>query len=251
MYYASIENSFDSWRKMARDLVGAGVCPENICWNGDDRGNLFAEENISLTKQRTVNIPSQFISIAKLAACFDEPEDPNEKWAVLYRVLFRLAYENKNLLNIESDRDVRKILLMRKAVARDIHKFHAFVRFRQIECEDGEIYVAWHEPHHFSVELSVPFFVRRFGSMHWSILTPRGCAHWDRQELTFSGPALRSQAPLADITEDNWLTYYSSIFNPFRLKVKMMKKEMPVRHWQTLPEARLIPDLIRQAKMSD
>jgi DNA polymerase len=28
----------------------------------------------------------------------------------------------------------------------------------------------------------------------------------------------------------------------------MMKKEMPVRHWKTLPEAQLIPELIRQSK---
>jgi hypothetical protein len=27
-----------------------------------------------------------------------------------------------------------------------------------------------------------------------------------------------------------------------------MKKELPVRHWQTLPEAVLIPELIREAR---
>lgn len=48
--------------------------------------------------------------------------------------------------------------------------------------------------------------------------------------------------------QDYWLTYYRSIFNPLRLKVKAMKKELPVRHWATLPEAALIPDLIREAK---
>lgn len=167
-------------------------------------------------------------------------------------VLFRLVYENKNLLEIESDEDVRRVLMMRKAVARDIHKTHAFVRFREIDHGGRKVFVAWHEPHHFTVKLSAPFFARRFGSMRWSILTPKGCAHWDLKELTFSPPPAAKDAKDGalkdDPSEELWLTYYRSIFNPFRLKVKMMKKEMPVRHWQTLPEAKLIPELIRRAK---
>ena len=79
-------------------------------------------------------------------------------------------------------------------------------------------------------------------------MTPKGCAHWDLKELTFSPGVSRETAPKEDETEDFWLTYYRSIFNPFRLKVKAMKKEFPVRHWRTLPEAVLIPELIREAK---
>ena len=37
---------------------------------------------------------------------------------------------------------------MAKAVRRDIHKMHAFVRFRRLEAEDGERFVAWFEPEH-------------------------------------------------------------------------------------------------------
>jgi len=33
-------------------------------------------------------------------------------------------------------------------------------------------------------------------------------------------------------------------------KIKAMKKELPVRHWRTLPEAALIPELIREANKS-
>jgi DNA polymerase len=58
----------------------------------------------------------------------------------------------------------------------------------------------------------------------------------------------RAAAPKQDAAEDLWLVYYQSIFNPFRLKIKAMKKELPVRHWRTLPEAALIPELVRKAK---
>jgi uracil-DNA glycosylase len=129
-----------------------------------------------------------------------------------------------------------------------VHKFHAFVRFRKLEGVDEEVYVAWHGPTHWCVERATPFFARRFGTMRFSILTPKGCAHWDLEKLTFSPPVDRSLAPAADEMEDFWLLYYRSIFNPFRLKVNAMKREFPAKHWPTLPEAVLIPELIREAR---
>jgi hypothetical protein len=35
--------------------------------------------------------------------------------------------------------------------------------------------------------------------------------------------------------------------DPARIKQKAMRKEMPVRHWATLPETQIIPDLLRDA----
>ena len=89
--------------------------------------------------------------------------------------------------------------------------------------------------------------MRRFAQHPWAILTPRGCLHWDGQRLTGAGPARREDAPPEDAGEALWLTYYRSIFNPARLKVAAMKKEMPVRYWAQLPEARLISGLVRDA----
>ena len=43
-----------------------------------------------------------------------------------------------------------------------------------------------------------------------------------------------------DDAEALWLTYYRSIFNPARLKVKAMQTEMPKKYWRNLPEAALI-----------
>jgi uracil-DNA glycosylase len=47
--------------------------------------------------------------------------------------------------------------------------------------------------------------------------------------------------------EEFWKDYYGSIFNPARVKVKVMKAEMPVRHWATLPETQVIPSLLAAA----
>jgi DNA polymerase len=53
--------------------------------------------------------------------------------------------------------------------------------------------------------------------------------------------------PSDDALEEDWRTYYASIFNPARLKVSAMLEEMPKKYWRNLPEAELIPQLIRHA----
>ena len=243
MIQAPVKNDFDSWRLTARSLALAGVKPGEIVWADDDQAALFNDIQPSRSHREKLTVPASFLGLAEAVACFDGPD----RWPLLYRILFRLAYQNKHLLEIESDPDVRAARLMEKAVNRDVHKFHAFVRFRKIECCGDELFVAWHEPQHRTLERSVPFFTRRFGTMNFSILTPHGCAHWNKAELTFSPAVVKSAAPTADEMEDFWLLYYRSIFNPFRLKVRAMKKELPRRHWPTLPEAALIPELIGKA----
>ena len=227
----------------ARECLQRAIAPDEILWTSGGQNSLFENNLVEETDEKKFKVSPDFLPLAEAVVCFDDAE----RWSLLYRLLFRLVHENKNLLHIESDDDVRRARLMEKAIYRDVHKFHAFVRFRQVELEGVEIYVAWHEPHHFTVEKSATFFVRRFGAMRFSILTPKGCAHWNLEELRFS-EAISSQPLPPDQTEDYWLVYYQSIFNPFRLKVNAMKKELPVRHWRTLPEAVLIPELIRTAK---
>lgn len=239
-----VNNSFESWRDTARMLLVQNVAPADVVWTQGEQGQLFSDGAASIETAHAMRVPQEFIKLARTLACFDDPE----KWPLLYRILFRLKNENKNLLQIDSDVDIAPARRMEKAIGRDVHKFHAFVRFRKLEGVEEEVYTAWHEPTHWCVERATPFFARRFGTMKFSILTAKGCAHWDLEKLTFSPPVDRSLAPKADEMEDFWLLYYRSIFNPFRLKINAMKREFPVKHWPTLPEAVLIPELIREAQ---
>ncbi len=123
----------------------------------------------------------------------------------------------------------------------------AFVRFREVERgRSEERFVAWFEPEHHIVRLNAGFFARRFANMAWSILTPDECVHWDG-ELSFTPAATRADAPDGDPLEATWRTYYASIFNPARLKVKAMTTEMPRKYWKNLPEAALVPGLVAGA----
>ncbi len=146
--------------------------------------------------------------------------------------------------------DPERLALERMAheVKREIHKMHAFVRFRPLDGGDGAVrHVAWFEPVHHIVRAAAPFFVDRFAALPWAILTPRLSVQWDREALRFFTGAERSQAPPPDAGEALWLDYYRSIFNPARLKTGAMRREMPRRYWKNLPEAQAITGLVQQA----
>ena len=215
----------------ARRRGGVGV--------GQAKGSLSQLDG-SETPQ--LNVPRAFVERAEAVICHSDPE----RFALLYRLLWRLKDEPK-LMEVASDPDIRRFEAMEKAVGRDMHKMRAFVRFRRIETDDGERFVAWFEPAHFIVERNAEFFVRRFTGMRWTILTPRASADWDGKRLAIGPGGSRADAPAEDATEQLWLTYFESIFNPARLKVHAMRKEMPKKYWRNLPEAPLIPDLIAGA----
>jgi DNA polymerase len=241
-----IEPTFQGWRDAARGLLAAGVEPRDVLWDeaeGDQPGLDLVDDGPAASAPATARVPRAFLDLAEAAACHSDAE----RWAILYRVLWRLTHGEPRLMEVAMDPDVHRMLAMEKAVRRDVHKTKAFVRFRAVEGEEGTHYVAWFEPEHHTLERAAPFFAERFASMRWSILTPRRCAHWDGATLWFSAGVPRSAAPSADALEDLWRTYYASIFNPARMKPRAMKSEMPLKYWRNLPEAALIQPLMRDA----
>jgi uracil-DNA glycosylase family protein len=117
----------------------------------------------------------------------------------------------------------------------------------EVDGPAGRWFAAWFEPAHYILDLVAPFFVRRYASMRWSIITPYRSARWDGAALAFGAGGERSAVPAGDDAADLWRTYYASIFNPARLNERMMRQEMPQKYWRNLPEARLIPQLVRDA----
>ncbi|MDZ4078782.1 UdgX family uracil-DNA binding protein [Hydrocarboniphaga sp.] len=242
---------FVQWRARARELLQARIEPERVSWRvGNDGGDLFTEPSspeapLQATAVPSVNVPKDFLSLAYNVLAHRDPQ----RHALLYRLLWRLAHGEPRLLDIITDDDVVRARAWAKSVGRDLHKMKAFVRFREVQRENEEpVFVSWFEPEHDIVKLVAPFFMRRFSGMHWSILTPDRSAHWDGETLRFDRGASRSDAPDGDALEQLWRQYYRSIFNPSRLKVTAMKSEMPMKYWKNLPEAVLIPELIREAQ---
>jgi probable DNA metabolism protein len=233
------------WREAARGFALAGTPPDAIAWSveGQDEELFQAETAPSPVADPAFSVPRRFVEVARLAICHRDPE----RFALLYRLLLGVL-ASRGLLDVAVDPLVARVEGMVKAVRRDIHKMHAFVRFRAVETEGGEHFVAWFEPEHHIVEAAAPFFQRRFASMRWSILTPERSAHWDGDGLRFTEGVARSAAPSEDALEELWRSYYAAIFNPARLKLQAMRSEMPEKYWKNLPEARLIRPLAENAE---
>lgn len=236
------QTDFAGWRDAARRLALNEVRAEDVSWHVSAGSDAPQNDLPSMPEGAQLTVPRDFTAHAETAFCHSDPG----RFGFLYRMLWRLRTEPK-LLAIATDPDTRQLEAMEKAVRRDSHKMHAFVRFRKIGDGDEERYVGWFEPDHFIVERNADFFVRRFTGMRWTILTPYASADWDGERLAIGPGAAKGDAPAEDDAEALWLTYFENIFNPARLKVKAMQKEMPKKYWRNLPEASLIPDLIAGA----
>ena len=236
--------NFHSWREKAREALRSGTAPGSVVWESGQAG-LFEAETVSAPAQRTtIQIPRAFLDHAQVVALHRDPD----RWELLYRIAWRIQDENAHLLHIEVDDDIRNLLMMRKSIERDIHKMRAFVRFRRVEHEGQEQFVAWYPPDHHILEANERFFVDRFGAMRWAILTPEASLLWDLEKVQYGPGVPRSEAPAEDQFDDLWRTYYSSIYNPARLNLDAMRAQLPVRRWVDLPESRTIPELVRMSR---
>ncbi|CUH13105.1 uracil-DNA glycosylase family domain protein [Jannaschia seosinensis] len=234
--------TFEAWRDTARRLTLANVPVHEVDWGiaGEDEA-LF---DAPLPEARgEIKVPAQFAPLARNLI----PVRSGEGMALGYALLTRLQKE-RGLLSREADPNVARARELAKAIRRDIHKMHAFVRFREVDGPTGRrAFAAWFEPDHRIEEEVAEFFANRFGDMDWRIETPE-------VTITHAGGALRLEArggvrPAAgDPLEELWTTYYSNIFNPARLKPDAMRAEMPRKYWRNLPETRAIPSLIADAR---
>ncbi|UNU43648.1 DUF4130 domain-containing protein [Sphingopyxis sp. YF1] len=234
---------FAEWRGVARALLAGGVAPEDVSWRGaEDGASLFGDE-APPASAGAVKLPRELLAMADRVICHRGAEVP----ARLYRLVWRAARE-RQLLARTTDPDVDWLRRTDKAIRRDIHKMHAFVRFRRLgEGEERERFAAWFEPDHRILRLTAPFFQRRFYGMDWAILTPDARAIWQDELLTLGPGGTRDEVPDGDVVEDQWRTYYGAIFNPARVKIEAMRAEMPKKYWHNLPEAQDIAPLLAGA----
>lgn len=259
-------DDFEGFRQAARVLLAIGAPHDAIHWRWQDAfarqraaTDLFAAnaqdcltgqaltpdalEQLALPPYTPVRLAREQLSCLRLACCHSNPG----RFTLCYRWLWRIQ-QNPRLALDALDADWRQLQLLAKSVGRDIHKMHAFVRFRPTLTAEGEpLHIAWFEPDHSIVRAASGFFMRRFTNMRWAILTEQCCVHWDLQQLLFAPGSTAAAAPGPDAGEALWLAYYQSTFNPARLKERAMQREMPRKYWKNLPEAPLISAMVAQA----
>lgn len=269
-----VQPAIADWRVHARQLLQRGFAPEEVdLQDATVSATLPLDLDLMQDEPQGQPFPSphtsqSFLDLAEIVSVHRSAD----RWNLLYRALYRLQ-TNRDLLKIEIDSDVAKMRQMEQQVRRDLHKMHAFVRFRKLHADvideanpfaptasNGPVpglapapakehFVAWYQPDHRILPLAVPFFAERFAPMNWTILTPDDSATWDpTTHLILFSPGLpREAAPAEDELETLWRAYYGSIYNPARLNQGAMRQEMPVRYWKNLPEVSLLPSLITES----
>ena len=207
---------WQGFRTAARALVQANVPPQAVDWRcqADAAEDLFAPEPHGhnalpppAPDAPTLRVPPDFVHLCEQLILHRDPA----RFALMYRLLWRMAQggsESDAARHDPLDADRMAAHHMVRAVRRDMHKMHAFVRFRPVVEADGQtLHMAWFEPDHYITEANAGFFIRRFTQMRWAILTPDASVRWDGQQLHTGPGAQRSDAPPPDAGEALWLTY--------------------------------------------
>lgn len=264
--------NFSQWRNEARRLLSDGVPPDAVQWRRHDEGDLFGsalleqddaqdgsgdEKHMSGIARHSpvlangnaddraeaVQVSRELMSLLQQAACFRA----DDRWSFLYKVMWRWVLGEHDVASA-ADVDGSRLHAMAKAVHREEHKMHAYLRFRErAETEGPPRFVAWFEPAHDVLPQVAGHFARRMGYASWMIGTPQGTMLWDGRKLHAGPPVMRGAADIDDDGEALWLTYYRSTFNPARLNAKAMQGHIPLRYWKNLPEGKLVPGLISNA----
>jgi probable DNA metabolism protein len=245
--------TFAEWREAARALLVHDVPPELVTWGTPQTGgDLFsgapaiAEPTHNLSEpphHAPPNIPRSLMDMLQSAACCRVPD----RWAFLYRVIWRWQ-QGEHEVQSPADEDGARLHAMVKAVHREEHDMHAYIRFRERPSEAGAPrFVAWYEPQHDVLPQVAEHFVKRMGRTSWMIATPDASVLWDGQTLHEAGPLAKRSEELDDAGEALWLTYYRSVFNPARLNQAVMQQHIPSHRWKNLPEGKIVPQMISDA----
>jgi DNA polymerase len=229
------------FRTALRGLLAQGIAPENVVWQTEATPSLFGAAE--LQPGAPVSLPRAVAALIELVVCHRD----RERYGLLYALAWRITHGERDLLEVPSDPLVHRLDMLAKSVRRDLHKMHAFLRFRAVTDERGERFIAWFEPEHHILEATADFFIARFRALDWTILTPDGSLHWDRIRLTVGPPGQRSDTPTSDAFEAGWNGYYESTFNPARVNVAAMRQHMPKKYWHNMPETQAIPGMLRSA----
>jgi uracil-DNA glycosylase family protein len=113
MRQAVIHPTFDDWRRMARALVVEGVSPDAVVWIEASEAVGTSGVVAETARPAAFSVPRDFIDLALRAASHPDPA----RWNLLYRVLWRIVHEDRQLLRRKLDPDVIELRRLEGYVA--------------------------------------------------------------------------------------------------------------------------------------
>jgi uracil-DNA glycosylase family protein len=237
MKYLLLQPDFDTWREAAREALRLGFRPDEIDLQDASVPTTLAlslstEESPTGPPINKPHVSRGFLAAAKYAAAHRDPQ----RWNLLYRMLYRLQ-SDRDLLRIEVDPDVDQLLRLEGQVRRDLHKMHAFVRFRKV-LEPGEPAYPEGRP----VVVDEPVLVadggRELATEHHLLLatpTPFGVT---KTEISDCWPEIN--AATAEVTEncEHFIAWYQPDHRILSLAAPFFAERFAVLRWSILtPDA--------------
>ncbi len=228
-----LEAEFGAWRGAAREALHAGYRPEDIDF---EDGTVPAPLSLALELDESPHgqpmehprVTKQFLEVAQVAAVHRDAG----RWNLLYRVLHRLQREPE-LLKIETDDDVTELLRLKAQVQRDLHKMHAFVRFRKV-LEPGT-------PGERPVVVDEPVLVGAGGGEehHLMLQTPTPFGPVEREiEGCDADSALGSGGSAADAECEHFVAWYQPDHRILPMAAPFFAERFSVMRWTILtPDA--------------
>ena len=108
MEQVTFRPTFPDWQNAARSALQRNISPNDIVWQellGDEPAlDIFEEADISPNEQSApqFRVPKAFLDLARTVSMNRDPR----RWALLYRILWRLTHGEPKLLEVAVDPDV-------------------------------------------------------------------------------------------------------------------------------------------------
>jgi DNA polymerase len=204
------------FRADAVQLLAQQVPPEDVQWviapgaaeQFCDATSPSASRPRNVARAATAIIPASFTRLCEFVVLHRD----EERYALLYRLLWRLVHE-PGLRNNPLDPDMLHAQHMAHAVRRDIHKMKANLRLRPVHDADGQEWqLGNYEPAHHVVETVGAWLAKRLPASHWALFTPCRSVRCDDGQLLFGPGVPGSQTPSLGAPEQDWLDCYQRVF---------------------------------------
>jgi DNA polymerase len=155
-------SDFEQWRAMARSLLAQGLRPEEVDWRDGSQtsASLFDTQEPAShcgAEAGTMRVPRALLLQLQTASCHRP-----RRYALFYKILWRWQHGEHEVLS-PADEDGAQLAAMIKAVKREEHDMHAYVRFTERQSDEGPRFVAWIEPRHDVLSRVGRHFAERMG----------------------------------------------------------------------------------------
>ena len=237
------ETDVEGWRAAARALRARGIRPELVAFSAEsprESETSASQGALQIKSPAPFTAPKVFLELVERVVL----HRADARFALLYRLLWRLR-EAPGLMRMGGDPDVAQAREMGREVVASAQRMKAFLRFRPVNDDLGEAYVAWFDPAQRVTEAVSPFFARRFVGRRFSILSPDACAHWDGETLALA-PGV--DPPQGDSLEAIWTRQHAWALDPSRRANGPPLRAARPGPGLSLPETGLMPELVARAE---